>query len=136
MPGNVGSAEVLEMLRKLAGTIRPICDPCAWMIVRRGEVVGLLSIVRRPVSRAIHIGYGIAPSRRNQGFGTNAVRSLLEWARTASYRPDRVTADTGVDNIGSQSILLRNGFFKIGTRLDAEDGPVICWEAPVQKIAS
>jgi RimJ/RimL family protein N-acetyltransferase len=40
-----------------------------------------------------------------------------------------VSAETRVDNIASQRVLERNGFVQIGERVDAEDGPLICWQA-------
>lgn len=40
-----------------------------------------------------------------------------------------IAAETGVGNIASQHVLERNGFARAGERINAEDGPVICWEA-------
>lgn len=59
---------------------------------------------------------------------TRAIGQLLEWARN-DPRVALVSSETGVDNIASQRVLERNGFIRIGERIDAEDGPLICWEA-------
>lgn len=121
-------AEVLAMLAELADRIRPAFAPAAWMIVENGEVVGLLSPTR-PLDardRALHIGYGVAPTRQGRGVATRAVAALVAWAR----QDDRVlalTAETSVDNPASQAVLSRNGFQAVGQRIDDEDGPVIGW---------
>ena len=78
--------------------------------------------VRVPVD-----GYGIAPSRQGGGAATRAVASLVEWAR-GDERIERITANTGVDNVPSQRVLERNGFLRVGEDVDPDDGPVICWE--------
>ncbi len=123
-------AEVLRMLADLADSIRPDFDPAAWMIIEDGEVVGLLSLVRPYAEREICIGYGVAPSRRNRGATREAVASVLEWAR-GDERVERVIAETGLDNVPSQRVLERNGFAKIGSRVDAEDGDLLIWQAKV-----
>lgn len=117
---------VLEMLAGLASKIAEQFAPSAWMLVEDGEIVGLLSITRLPAPGEIHIGYGVAPTRQGRGVATRAVADLLAWAKR-DERVACVSADTGVDNIASQLTLERNGFARIGTRIDEEDGPLICW---------
>ncbi|MBY5443006.1 GNAT family N-acetyltransferase [Rhizobium leguminosarum] len=124
----IAPPEVLAMLNRLAADIGAEFSPSAWMIVEDGEIVGLCSIVRVPHNGNIHIGYGVAPSRQGRGCTTRAIRQLLEWGRN-DPRVALVSAETGVDNIASQCVLERNGFVQIGERIDAEDGPLICWQA-------
>ena len=38
-----------------------------------------------------------------------------------------VNAETSIDNIASQRVLERNGFARVGERVDEEDGPLYCW---------
>jgi len=129
-PGEpIAPAEVLAMLGELADTIRPQFDPAAWLVIEDGEVVGLISLVVPPAQGTIRIGYGVAAGRAGQGVATRAVGDLLDWAR-ADHRVDRVTAETGHHNIASHRVLERNGFVRIGTRFDAEDGHLIVWDAP------
>lgn len=124
----IAPPEVLAMLNRLAADIGAEFSPSAWMIVEDGEIVGLCSIVRVPHDGNIHIGYGVAPSRQGRGCTTRAIRQLLEWGRN-DPRVALISAETGVDNIASQRVLERNGFVQIGERIDAEDGPLICWQA-------
>jgi RimJ/RimL family protein N-acetyltransferase len=115
-------------LNRLATEINAEFSPSAWMIVEDGEIVGLCSIVRVPQDGNIHIGYGVAPSRQGLGSTTRAIAQLLEWAWN-DPRVALISAETGLENIASQRVLQRNGFIRTGERIDAEDGPLICWEA-------
>lgn len=127
---NVAPLDVIDMLGRLAESIRPRFEPNAWIMVEDDEIVGLCSIVRMPEPRGIDIGYGVAPSRWGRGIATRAVADLIGWARSDS-RLDWVGAETGVDNMASQRVLERNGFERAGTRIDDEDGPLICWRASI-----
>lgn len=129
--GGIAPAPVMEMLQALALKIRSACSPAAWWILDDGEVVGLCSITAGPsADGAIDIGYGVAASRQGRGAATRAVNEVLAWAR---LREDltAVTAETSVSNPASQRVLERNGFLRIGTRIDPEDGELICWQASV-----
>lgn len=127
----IDAPEVIEMLGALAATVRRQVDPAAWLIVNDGEVVGLCSITKPFTSPGVvEIGYGIAPQRRGHGFGTRAVGKLLELARV-DPRISIVAAETAIDNPASQQILERNGFTRVGGRIDPEDGAVFCWQVAV-----
>ncbi|RUM27365.1 N-acetyltransferase [Rhizobium vallis] len=124
----IAPPEVLEMLSRLSADIAAEFSPSAWMIVEDGEIVGLCSIIRVPQDGNIHIGYGVAPTREGRGYTTRAIGQMLAWARN-DLRVSLISAETGLENIASQRVLERNGFTRTGERIDAEDGPVICWEA-------
>ena len=124
----IAPPDVLEMLARLAAEIGAEFSPSAWMMVEDGEIVGLCSIARIPQDGEIHIGYGVAPARQGRGCTTRAIAQLLEWGRS-DPRVALISAETGVENIASQRVLERNGFIRTGERIDAEDGPVICWQA-------
>ncbi|MBY5334073.1 GNAT family N-acetyltransferase [Rhizobium leguminosarum] len=124
----IAPPEVLAMLNRLATDVGANFSPSAWMIVEDDEIVGLCSVIKVPQDGKIHIGYGVAPSRQGRGCTTRAIGQLLVWARN-DPRVSLVSAETGVENIASQRVLERNGFIRIGERIDAEDGPLICWEA-------
>ena len=124
----IAPPDVLEMLSNLADEIRSTFAPSAWLIVGGDEIVGLCSIARVPQDGDIHIGYGVAPTRQGLGYTSRAIGDLLAWGR-ADPRVVQLSAETGVGNIASQRVLERNGFIRTGERVDAEDGPVICWRA-------
>ncbi|OHV22403.1 N-acetyltransferase [Rhizobium sp. RMa-01] len=126
----IAPPEVLEMLARIAAEVGAAFAPSAWMMVEEGEIVGLCSIIRVPENGAIHVGYGVAPSRERRGYVTGAIAELLAWARK-DPRVTLVSADTGVENIASQRVLERNGFVQTGERIDPEDGPLICWQASI-----
>ena len=129
-PDGVEQIEVLTMLRGLSNTVRPTFDPASWMMVEAGEVVGLCSIVKKPNSDGIDIGYGVSIGRRRMGFATKAVEALLEWARNDG-RVRHIRAETSIHNTPSQRVLECNGFERVGQRVDEEDGELICWIAVV-----
>jgi RimJ/RimL family protein N-acetyltransferase len=128
--GGLETLETQEMLRELARTIRPIFTPASWLLVEGHEVVVLCSLVRQPADGGIDIGYGVAQSRRKQGFASAAVAMLLSWARD-DRRVLTVRAETSVLNLPSQQVLEHNKFKRIGERIDGEDGEMICWSAAV-----
>jgi RimJ/RimL family protein N-acetyltransferase len=122
--------EVLQMLADLAIRVSMAFLPAAWMIVDQAEIVGLCSVLRPPVDGAVDIGYGIAPGRRGRGFAGQAVGEIVAWASCAPG-VTAVTAETGRDNLPSQRVLQRNGFARVGQRIDDDDGPLICWRKDV-----
>ncbi len=123
----VAPPEVLAMLADLAERVGQTFEPSAWMMVEDGEIVGLISPTR-PLAEdgALHIGYGVAPTRWGRGAATRAVADLIAWVKEDS-RVLALTAETAVDNPASQTVLGRNDFQALGQRVDDEDGPVIAW---------
>ena len=122
----IAPVEILQMLADLDARVGETFSPASWLIVENEEVVGLCSILRPPDGGEIAIGYGIAPSRRGRGIAGRAVGEVVAWARV-SARVQAITAETGTANIASQRVLIRNCFTQVGTRLDDEDGPLLCW---------
>jgi RimJ/RimL family protein N-acetyltransferase len=118
--------EVLAMLRDLANAIRPVFSPASWMMVEAGEIVGLCSIVKFPDGERIDIGYGVSPGRRRLGFASAAVGALVDWGRRDARVP-YIRAETSIHNVPSQRVLERNGFERVGQRVDEEDGELVCW---------
>jgi RimJ/RimL family protein N-acetyltransferase len=126
----IAPPEILQMLAGLAERIRATFAPASWLIVEDGEVVGLCSITRPPKGGSIDIGYGIAPDRQRRGSATRAIGAIVAWAR-ATPHVTAITAETALDNAASQRVLECNGFERVGERLDAEDGQLICWHCLV-----
>lgn len=127
----IAPPEVLQMLADLDARIRAGFSPASWLIVEDGELVGLCAVKRAPEAGIVDIGYGIAPSRQGRGFAGRAVGDIVAWVR-GHPALSAVTAETIPTGLASQRVLLRNGFERIGERIDDEDGPVICWRCPTR----
>ena len=54
-----------------------------------------------------HVGYGIRPSVRNQGYGTKILKMALDILREMNVEDVLVTCDK--DNIGSAKVIQNNG---------------------------
>jgi RimJ/RimL family protein N-acetyltransferase len=126
----IAPPEVLAMLAGLAERVSEAFAPASWLIVEDSKVVGLCSITRMPESGSIDIGYGIAPTCQRRGIATRSIGAVVAWARGAPH-VSTITAETAIDNIASQQVLVRNGFVRTGERFDAEDGQLICWRCAV-----
>jgi RimJ/RimL family protein N-acetyltransferase len=81
------------------------------LIVRRadGLVIGEIGFVGPPQRGAVMIGYAIVPSARRQGYATEAIAALSDWA-LAEPDVEEVRAQTLPDNEPSVRALLRAGF--------------------------
>ena len=103
----------------------------AWRMVDTGtgETVGDLGFHGVPVDKTVEIGYGAMEAFRNQGYTTEAVRALVDWAFT---QPDvyyaRAITDEG--GVASERVLEKLKFQRILTHPAAaslEDGQTL-WE--------
>ncbi len=129
--GVVDDPIVLKILRRLTATLHAAGRHESWLIVDEDEVVGLCGCKRPPdATGAAEIGYGVAATRRHQGYATSAVQLIInELLRTSGVT--RLLAETAVGNVPSQRVLERNGFLVEGRRHDAEDGELIIWSRPL-----
>lgn len=129
-PGGVAPTAVLEMLREAMKPVRTVHGVGDWLILDDHEVVGLISL-KAPADSAgtVKIGYGIAACRWGLGYASAALALMLnELQRDRLIRT--ITAETSLANIASQRVLEKNGFVRTGSRVDPEDGDVICWRLP------
>jgi ribosomal-protein-alanine N-acetyltransferase len=69
---------------------------------------------------ALEIGYGILAKHRGQGYATEAVTALLDWARGEGI--DHFVASVAPDNEPSLAIIHKLGFVRTGEHWDDEDG--------------
>ena len=127
-PGGVDESAVLEHVRGIAATLHAQGYTGGhWMVVADGEVVGLCGFKHVPSPAGeVEIGYGMAASRRRRGHATGAVAALLDAARR-DPAVRAVIAQTAVDNVASQRVLVKNGFERIGRTHDPDDGELIVW---------
>jgi len=70
--------------------------------------VNLVSVVRGSFNKA-ELGYRIGEKHQGNGYGTRAVKLVLDEAYN-SHKLHRIEAGTSPDNIGSQIVLIKNGF--------------------------
>jgi len=94
-----------------------------WLIVsaQSNEAMGMIGFKGFEESKSFEVGYGITKAFEGKGYTSEALSLLLEWS---FERPEckRVTAkNVSVKNIGSQKVLLRNGFKVFQTFEDTID---------------
>jgi [ribosomal protein S5]-alanine N-acetyltransferase len=75
----------------------------------------------------VEIGYHVEPAFRRRGLATEAVRALLEWART-ERGITRFRASVAPSNAPSLAIMSRLGFRQTGVRWDEIDGEELVFE--------
>lgn len=103
-------ADELDPLRVLAAS--PEVDtPFTMYLIRRrsdGLAVGGFGFFGPPdADGCVEFGYGLVPSARGHGIATEAVRAALAFA--AEHGARRARADTAVDNLASQRVLVKAG---------------------------
>jgi RimJ/RimL family protein N-acetyltransferase len=75
---------------------------------------------------AVEVGYTIFPEHRRNGYATEAVAGLLDWARAQGIH--RFVASVGPGNEPSLAIVRRLGFREVGRHWDDEDGEELEFE--------
>ncbi len=85
-----------------------------WLLLRQSDrvVVGSADFKDAPgAAREVEIGYGLGKAFEHHGFMTEAVEAMCAWAlRQENVR--HVIAETEPDNLASQRILQRCGFYE------------------------
>jgi [ribosomal protein S5]-alanine N-acetyltransferase len=100
-----------------------------WTVIlkEQNKMVGDLCFMGEPnIEGEIEIGYGTYPSFRKNGYMTEAVGGMLEWAKN---EPNvlKVLASTEQINTNSHGILRKNNFTQIG-----HNGTIIIWAVKVK----
>jgi [ribosomal protein S5]-alanine N-acetyltransferase len=91
-------------------------DKHGFAILDGGRIVGIVAlsnVVRGPLQSA-NLGYWVAERANGKGLATQAVAELIPIA-FGELGLHRLEAGTLVDNVGSQRVLEKNGFERIGT---------------------
>ena len=92
-----------------------------WMIeLKNGTHIGELCFKGLSADGITEIGYGINEEYRNNGYATEAVRAVLEWA-ISHPEVTSVEAETDSDNAASKRVLEKCGFALTG--IIGEEGP-------------
>jgi [ribosomal protein S5]-alanine N-acetyltransferase len=74
--------------------------------------INLYSIVRGSFNKA-ELGYRMGEEHQGKGYATSAVKLILDKA-VNNHKLHRIEAGTSPDNIGSQIVLIKNGFQFVG----------------------
>ncbi|MEV0715806.1 GNAT family protein [Asanoa sp. NPDC050611] len=84
-----------------------------------GELVGMisLSVIERGPAESAHLGYWVARSVNGRGIASKATALMVQTA-FGEFGLHRLQAGTLLDNAGSQKVLARNGFERIGVARD------------------
>ena len=92
-----------------------------WMIeLKDGTHIGELCFKGLSANGIAEIGYGISEEYQNNGYATEAVKAVLEWA-FAHPEVAAVEAETDSDNTASKRVLEKCGFALNG--IIGEEGP-------------
>jgi len=86
-----------------------------FLILDDGAPVGVLAVsnIVRNAFQSANVGYFVAKDHNGRGVATRAVGLGVEWAFDSAGL-HRLEAGTLVDNVGSQRVLEKNGFTRIG----------------------
>jgi len=99
-----------------------------WFIIGDGQLCGTGGYKGPPGNDgSVEIGYSVIPEAQRRGFASGTVELLV----LRAFRDPRVTAvraETLVDGLASQGVLLRCGFVPSGSRIDPDDGELVCFE--------
>ncbi len=88
--------------------------PFGYYQIRRqsdGLAIGGVGFKGPPDGGVVEIGYGLVPSARGQGYGTEALGTLMQIA--AGLGVTTIRADTELDNVASQRTLEHAGFRQV-----------------------
>jgi RimJ/RimL family protein N-acetyltransferase len=111
-----------ELTLAAAARKRPLGVFGSYQLIRRadGRVIGDAGFLGPPdATGAVNVGCAIAEDARGQGYATEALAVLLDWARKQTGLTC-VLADTTRSNLASQRLLERAGMVRVG-----EDGELI-----------
>ena len=132
--GGLAPREVTALVRRVTAEEAPYTSrELSWMVAEDAQVVGMISCTKPAGERRYEIGYGTAPACMGRGVATAAVAAMLDVARDQGLFG--LTAETSVSNPASQRVLEKNGFVRRGGRVDAEDGPLVCWSHDLGVVA-
>nr|WP_225445435.1 GNAT family N-acetyltransferase [Paenibacillus arenosi] len=57
-----------------------------WLVISKdaNEVIGDIGFKGKPVKETVEVGYGFMPEARNNGYATESVKALVNWAFSTS----------------------------------------------------
>ena len=85
-----------------------------WEIILKGEkiAIGGIGFAGFPDDEGkTMVGYGLDIRYHNRGYATEALQAILQWGFSHNQLK-KVISETPLPNIGSQNVLLKNGFYE------------------------
>lgn len=95
-----------------------------WMIILKTDsvIIGGIGFAGVPDSEGKSmVGYGLDTRYHGHGFATEALKAILDWGFSNGLRT--ALADTPITHVGSQRVLIKNGFNEHG-----RDDTLIHWK--------
>ncbi|CAI8732344.1 MULTISPECIES: GNAT family N-acetyltransferase [Bacillus] len=96
-----------------------------WFVVNKqnNRIIGDIGFKGKPsLENTVEIGYGLVPSAQKNGYATEAVKAVIEWAFT-SNQVNKVIAECLEDNIPSIRVLERLKMNRV-----EQKGNMLKWE--------
>lgn len=87
----------------------------SWIVVRKSDdsVIGDIGFKGKPdENKVVEVGYGFLENYWNNGYATEAMGALIQWAFNTS-KVEKVKAQTKHDNYGSIRVLEKMGMQKV-----------------------
>ena len=120
------SRQIIEKLRGINAELQAASFAGSWFVVKHGTVIGHCGAKALPRGGTAEIGYGIAPSHRNNGNASCAVALLVERLKNSADVRE-VTARTARDNFASHAVLRKNGFEDGSSSATSQFGKLMLW---------
>jgi [ribosomal protein S5]-alanine N-acetyltransferase len=86
----------------------------------RRRMIGSVGFHSAPTNGVVEIGYHVEPGYRREGYASEAVRAMLDWA--ADHGIHRIRAAVSPTNTASLGVVRQFGFRQTGSQWDEEDG--------------
>jgi RimJ/RimL family protein N-acetyltransferase len=86
----------------------------------RRRMIGSIGFHSEPSHGVVEIGYHVEPGYRRQGYASEAVGAMLDWA--SGHGIHRIRAAVSPTNAASLGVVRRFGFRQTGSQWDEEDG--------------
>ena len=100
---------------------------------KKGTIVGDLSFKGLDSDGMVELGYGLREGYCGNGYMTEAVKAITEWA-VSQEGVSSVEAKNTTENTASQRVLAKAGFIPTGE--NGEEGPRFRYEKPCAQVLS
>lgn len=113
VPDDFSLADAREFIREIQARSRNSSP--SWAILRKSQVVGVVSLTFGGDHRFSVIGFGIHGDLRGRGLCAEAVAKVIGEAFEHYPQLGKITANTDADNAPSARVLAKLGFVREGT---------------------